>query len=241
MGYTNGVPGAHDGAAAARILVVEDEVAIADAIRFGLASEGYRVDVLHDGQTAADAEHDDYDLVMLDLNLPRMPGYEVCRRIRERSIVPIIILTARTDEGDRVRGLELGADDYVGKPFSMPELVGRVRANLRRRELDRGEAGAQRRVGDLRLDLVDRAVTVAGRTVELTPSEFRLLALLAERPGRAVTRREILEHIWRSQYIADERLCDTHVKNVRRKIEDDPARPGRLVTVRGVGYMLRSP
>jgi two-component system response regulator RegX3 len=235
------VHGAPEGAAAARILVVEDEAAIADAIRFGLANEGYRVDVIHDGQAALDAAHDAYDLVMLDLNLPRVPGHEVCRRIRETSIVPIIMLTARTGEGDRVLGLELGADDYVGKPFSMPELVGRVRANLRRRDLDRGEAGARRRVGDLRLDLVERTVTVGERTVELTPSEFRLLALLAERPGRAVSRREILTHIWRSEYIADERLCDTHVKNVRRKIEDDPALPARLVTVRGVGYMLRSP
>ena len=233
--------GPHDGAAAARILVVEDEVAIADAIRFGLVNEGYRVEVLHDGQAAADAEHDAFDLVLLDLNLPRVPGYEVCRRIRERSIVPIIMLTARTGEADRVLGLELGADDYVAKPFSMPELVGRVRANLRRRDLDRGEAGAERRVGELRLDLVERQVTVAGRTVDLTPSEFRLLAFLAEQPGRAVSRREILERIWRSGYVADERLCDTHVKNVRRKIEDDPSRPERLVTVRGVGYMLRSP
>jgi two-component system response regulator RegX3 len=236
-----GVHGPHDGAATARILVVEDEVAIADAIRFGLANEGYRVDVLHDGQAAADADHGAFDLVLLDLNLPRVPGYEVCRRIRERSAVPIIMLTARTGEADRVLGLELGADDYVAKPFSMPELVGRVRANLRRRDLDRGEAGAERRVGDLRLDLVEREVTVAGRGVELTPSEFRLLAFLAERPGRAVSRRDILERIWRSEFVADDRLCDTHVKNVRRKIEDDPSRPRRLVTVRGVGYMLRSP
>jgi two-component system response regulator RegX3 len=236
-----GVHGPHDGAATARILVVEDEVAIADAIRFGLANEGYRVDVLHDGQAAADADHGAFDLVLLDLNLPRVPGYEVCRRIRERSVVPIIMLTARTGEADRVLGLELGADDYVAKPFSMPELVGRVRANLRRRDLDRGEAGAERRVGDLRLDLVEREVTVAGRGVELTPSEFRLLAFLAERPGRAVSRRDILERIWRSEFVADDRLCDTHVKNVRRKIEDDPSRPRRLVTVRGVGYMLRSP
>ena len=236
-----GVHGPHDGAATARILVVEDEVAIADAIRFGLANEGYRVDVLHDGQAAADADHGAIDLVLLDLNLPRVPGYEVCRRIRERSAVPIIMLTARTGEADRVLGLELGADDYVAKPFSMPELVGRVRANLRRRDIDRGEAGAERRVGDLRLDLVEREVTVAGRGVELTPSEFRLLALLAERPGRAVSRRDILERIWRSEFVADDRLCDTHVKNVRRKIEDDPSRPRRLVTVRGVGYMLRSP
>jgi two-component system response regulator RegX3 len=205
------VHGTSDGGAAARILVVEDEAAIADAIRFGLANEGWAVEVVNDGQAAADADPDAFDLVMLDLNLPSVPGFEV------------------------------GADDYVVKPFSMPELVSRVRANLRRRELDRGEAGAERRVGDLRLDLVERAVTIAGRPVDLTPSEFLMLAFLAERPGRAVGRREILERIWRSEYIADERLCDTHVKNVRRKIEDDPARPERLVTVRGVGYMLRSP
>ncbi|HTI33841.1 MAG TPA: response regulator transcription factor [Miltoncostaea sp.] len=233
--------GTSDGGAAARILVVEDEAAIADAIRFGLANEGWAVEVVNDGQAAADADPDAFDLVMLDLNLPGVPGFEVCRRIRARSAVPIIILTARVGEGDRVLGLEFGADDYVVKPFSMPELVSRVRANLRRRELDRGEAGAERRVGDLRLDLVERAVTIAGRPVDLTPSEFLMLAFLAERPGRAVGRREILERIWRSEYIADERLCDTHVKNVRRKIEDDPARPERLVTVRGVGYMLRSP
>ena len=178
--------GPHDGAAAARILVVEDEVAIADAIRFGLANEGYRVEVLHDGQAAADAEHDAFDLVLLDLNLPRVPGYEVCRRIRERSIVPIIMLTARTGEADRVLGLELGADDYVAKPFSMPELVGRVRANLRRRDLDRGEAGAERRVGELRLDLVERrSPSPAGPSTSRPPSSGCWRSSPSSRAGRS--------------------------------------------------------
>ena len=226
----------------ARVLLVEDEGAIAQTVEFALRAEGFETAHALTGRAALElAALRPFDLAILDVGLPDIGGFALCRELRRASDLPVIFLTARDAEADRVLGLELGADDYVAKPFSMPELVGRVRANLRRRDLDRGEAGAERRVGDLRLDLLDRGVTVAGRRVELTPSEFRLLALLAEQPGRAVTRREILEHIWRSEYVADERLCDTHVKNVRRKIEDDPSRPARLVTVRGVGYMLRSP
>ena len=224
----------------ARILLVEDELAIADAVEYTLESEGYDVAVLADGDAAARAPHDEYDLVILDLMLPKLSGLEVCRRIRAHSIVPILMLTARTGETDRVLGLEAGADDYVPKPFSMSELVSRVRAALRRRAMDRGAAEATRTIGSLELDLLQQTVSVDGRRIVVTPSEFRLLSLLAREPERAISRREIVEHLWRSTHVGDERTCDVHVKNLRRKIERDPAHPKRLVTVRGVGYMLRN-
>lgn len=227
----------------ARVLLVEDEPAIADALAFGLRNAGFQVDILHDGVSAAAADPDVYDVVLLDLMLPGLSGLEVCRAIRARSIVPVLMLTARTDEADRILGLEVGADDYVVKPFSMGEVVGRVRAILRRRQMDRaqGDGVAVREVGDLRLDLVRRTVAVEGRPVDLTPLEFRLVAALAERPGQVVTRREIVAELWHSSHAGDHRACDAHVKNLRRKLERDPASPERLVTVRGVGYMLREP
>lgn len=233
-----GVP-ASDGPT--RILLVEDEEAIADAVAFGLRQAGFAVDVLHDGVSAAQVDPDGYDVVVLDLMLPGLSGYEVCRVIRSRSIVPVVMLTARAEEADRILGLEVGADDYVAKPFSMGELVGRVRAILRRRQMDRGDDVAVREVGDLRVDLVRRTIVVGDRPVDLTPLEFRLVAVLAERPGQVVTRREIVAEVWRSSHPGDHRACDVHVKNVRRKLERDPARPERLLTVRGVGYMLREP
>jgi two-component system response regulator RegX3 len=223
-----------------RILVVEDEDGIADAVSYTLGAEGYVVDRLVDGEAAVEASVDEYDVIVLDVMLPKLSGVEVCRRIRERSVVPIIMLTARTGEVDRVLGLEAGADDYVPKPFSMPELVSRVRAIVRRRALDRTAAATTREVGGLRLDLIQQTLTLDGRSVDVTPSEFRLLALLAREPERAFSRREIVEHLWRSTYIGNKRTTDVHVKNLRRKIERDPAHPARLVTVRGVGYMLRA-
>jgi two-component system response regulator RegX3 len=226
-------------AAPARILVVEDEEAIADAIEFGLVGDGYAVDVVGDGESAVRAGLEAYDVVLLDVMLPKLSGYEVCRRIRERSIVPVVMLTARSAEIDRVLGLEVGADDYVAKPFSMPELLGRIRAILRRRAMDRSERVAVLELDGLLLDLVERTVRVDGQPVELTPLEFRLVALLASAPGQAFSRRAIVEHLWRSSYAGSQRTCDVHVKNVRQKIERDPSRPERLVTVRGVGYMLR--
>jgi two-component system response regulator RegX3 len=222
-----------------RILVVEDEPAIADAVEYALADEGYRVAVEPDGARAAEAPVDEFDLIILDLMLPGLPGFEVCKRVRERSPVPIVVLTARGGETDRVLGLELGADDYVAKPFSMPELVSRVRAQLRRRRLDRTSTSVRATVGGLELDLVERTVTVDGRDVLLTPSEFRLLALLAQDPERVFTRSQIVRHLWRASYAGDGRTCDVHIKNIRKKIERDPALPERLVTMRGVGYMLR--
>ena len=223
-----------------RILLAEDDAAIADAVSYAFGSEGFSVDVVVDGDGAVSSAVDDYDVVILDVMLPKLSGLEACRRIRARSVVPVVMLTARTAEVDRVLGLEAGADDYVSKPFSMTELISRVRAILRRRALDRDAASSVRDVGSLRLDLLQQTVEADGRRVDVTPSEFRLLALLAREPERAFSRREIVEHLWRSSHVGDRRTCDVHVKNLRRKIERDPARPERLVTVRGVGYMLRA-
>jgi two-component system, OmpR family, response regulator RegX3 len=223
-----------------RILVVDDEPAIADAVSHRLREEGFDVDAVGDGETAiAAAQERAYDLMILDLLLPGLPGFEVCRLVRERSDLPIIMLTARDAEVDRVRGLELGADDYVTKPFSLAELTSRVRALLRRRALDRRAGTATVRiVGSLRIDLATHVVEIDGEPVHLTPSEFRLLALLAAAPGEVLTRRQIMEHLWQSSYIGDQRACDVHVSNLRRKIEADPTQPKRVVTVRGVGYRL---
>jgi two-component system response regulator RegX3 len=223
-----------------RVLVVDDEPAIADAVAYALKEEGFEVATRGDGESAAAAiEDDNFDLIVLDLRLPRLSGMEVCRRARAHSSVPILMLTARDAEVDRVLGLEVGADDYVTKPFSMPELLARVRALLRRRELDRDQTRpTSYAVGDLVLDLEGQQARIADRTVHLTASEFRLLAQLAKDSGRVFTRREIMQHLWRSDFVADERACDVHVSNVRRKIEADPAHPRRLVTVRGVGYQL---
>ena len=224
-----------------RILLVEDEAAIADSVAYALAADGFDVEVVGDGEAALAASLDEYDLIMLDVMLPALSGLEVCRRVRDRSAVPILMLTARTGEIDRVLGLDAGADDYVAKPFSMPELVSRVRAILRRRALDRRDtAMTVRKVGTLQLDLVEQTLRVGGRAVDVTPSEFRLLSLLAGRPEHAFTRREIVEHLSRARDGGEERTCDVHIKNLRRKIERDPAHPERLVTVRGVGYMLRA-
>lgn len=221
-----------------RILVAEDEAAILDAVTYTLRGEGYEVEGVEDGERAlAEALAGEYDLLVLDLMLPKLAGTEVCRRVRAESALPIIMLTARSAEADRVLGLEIGADDYVPKPFSMPELIGRVRALLRRRELDQG-GSALRRVGGLELDPYRHRVVVDGDERDLTPSEFKLLGLLASRPERAFSRREIMQHLWDSSYVGDQRACDLHVSNLRRKVERDPARPERIVTVRGVGYKL---
>jgi two-component system response regulator RegX3 len=223
-----------------RVAVVDDEAAIRDAVSYALRSDGFEVDPFESGEDVLRAVEDDAspDLIVLDLMLPGLSGTEVCRRVRATSPVPIIVLTARDAEVDRVMGLEAGADDYVTKPFSMAELVSRVRANLRRRELDRSAQPTARKVGDLELDLARHEVRVAGRPVRLTPSEFKVLSLLAGQPDRVFSRREIMQHLWDSTYVGDQRACDIHVSNIRRKLEDDPGRPARLVTVRGVGYRL---
>ncbi|TML60728.1 MAG: response regulator transcription factor [Actinobacteria bacterium] len=222
-----------------RILVVDDEPAIVDAVTYALRASGFEVDTFGDGESALEAARaNGYDVLVLDVRLPGLSGLEICRRLRDESDVPILILTAMDAEVDRVLGLEAGADDYVTKPFSVAELVSRVRAILRRRELDRASSGGVRRVGSLELDVNRHEVRIDGRTIRLTPSEFRLLAFLAQEPERVYSRREIMQHLWDSTYVGDQRACDIHVSNLRRKIEETPGRPQRLVTVRGVGYKL---
>jgi DNA-binding response OmpR family regulator len=223
-----------------RILIAEDEPAIAESVQYALEAEGFEVEAVGDGETAlAAARERAYDVLVLDLMLPSLSGLEVCRRVRaDSNPLPILMLTAKDAEVDRVLGLEVGADDYVTKPFSLAELVARVRALLRRRELYSREGGAKLRVGDLELDLTRHQVAIGGEAIPLTAFELKLLALLATEPGRVFARREIMRHLWDSDYVGDERACDLHVSNIRHKIERDAANPERLVTVRGAGYKL---
>jgi two-component system response regulator RegX3 len=225
----------------ARILLADDEPDLTESVSYALRREGFDVDSVGDGEAAlAAARSSAYDLAVLDVMMPKVSGLDVCRALRAESDLPIIMLTARDAEVDRVLGLELGADDYLTKPFSLAELVSRVRALLRRRELDRTAASgrATRVVGGLELDLVRHQVLVEERPVQLTPSEFKLLALLADHPEQVFSRREIMEHLWETPYVGDARACDVHISNLRRKIERDPAHPARIVTVREVGYKL---
>jgi len=223
-----------------RILVVEDEPAISDAVAYALREAGYEVEAVGDGDRALEeARSHRYDLMVLDLLLPGTPGLDVCNALRtEQSDLPIVMLTARDSELERVEGLDTGADDYVTKPFSVAELVSRVRSLLRRRELDRAGAGAVRSVGGLRLDVARHTATVDDKPILLTRSEFRLVALLASQPGTPFSREQLIQHLWESDFVGDRRAIDVHVSNLRRKLEQDPRRPRRLMTVRGVGYKL---
>jgi DNA-binding response OmpR family regulator len=217
-----------------RILIAEDEPAILDAVSYTLRGEGFDVDGVEDGESALEAARSrPYDLMVLDLMLPKLSGSEVCRRLRSESALPIIMLTAKSATSDRILGLEIGADDYITKPFSMDELVGRVRALLRRRELDRQGPDAGTSVGGIEIDGYRHRVVVGGEQRRLTPSEFKLLSLLASEPGRVFTRREIMQHLWDSRYVGDQRACDIHISNLRAKLGAE-----RIETVRGVGYRL---
>ena len=221
----------------ATILVVDDEPKITRLVRDYLEGAGFTVVTAADGQEAlmrVRTEHP--DLVVLDLGLPGLDGLDVTRRLRRESDLPIIMLTARDDETDKVIGLELGADDYVTKPFSPRELVARVRAVLRRR--DRGGSDDQLRAGGLTLDVPRMRLDVDGRLVELTATEFSLLAAMARQPGRVFTRSQLLDAIHGVAFESYERAIDAHVKNIRRKVEPDPHDPRYLLTVYGVGYRL---
>ncbi len=225
------------------ILVVEDEPALQAAVGYNLRREGHRVLAAADGPTALGLMAEGPDLVILDLMLPGIDGFEVCRRIRQQSSVPIIILTARTDEVDRVVGLELGADDYLTKPFSMRELLARVKALLRRRDLilaelqARGAAEEERLVaGDLEVNLTRHTVTRAGVPVSLTPKEFDLLAFLVKNRGRVFSAERLLGQVWGYANPVDPRTVAVHIRSLREKLEDDPSRPVLIETVRGVGY-----
>jgi len=224
-----------------RILIVEDDEATRYAVTRALSAEGFVVESAADGVAglAAARQPDGPDLVMLDWTLPKLSGIDVCRTLRAESPVPIIMLTAKEAEVDRVLGLELGADDYVVKPFSTRELVSRVRAVLRRQELERRGTDVVR-LGGLLLDTRGRRVEIDGRPVHVTPTEWRLIALLGSRPGEPWSRAVIMRHLWESDFVADPRTVDVHVRNLRRKIERDPSQPERLVSVRGLGYKLVS-
>ena len=219
-----------------RILVVDDEEMIVRTVKAYLDQEGFKTYTAYDGEEALRAFSDKGpDLIILDLMLPKLSGIEVTKRIRSTSTVPIIMLTAKASEADRVVGLELGADDYVVKPFSPRELVARVRAVLRRID---GETGANERIacGKLEIDLRSREVTVAGKAIELTPTEFDLLSYLAHHPGQVFTRLQLLREVQGYTYDAFARTIDTHVKNLRRKVEENPKDPKYILTVHGVGY-----
>jgi two-component system alkaline phosphatase synthesis response regulator PhoP len=220
------------------ILVVDDEPEIVKLVRAYLERAGYRVVTAQDGREALWAtRHEKPDLIILDLTMPEMDGLDFTRRLRQERNTPIIMLTARVEETDRIIGLELGADDYVTKPFSPREIVARVRAVLRRVQPE-PEARELLRVGDLALDRNEHSVTVAGRSVELTPTEFDLLAILMTQPGRAFSRMELLERLQGEAYAPYERTVDAHIKNLRAKIEPDPVDPRYILTVFGVGYKL---
>lgn len=221
------------------ILVVEDEESIAEAIRYALEIEGFEVLVALTGSEGVRlAESRKPSLVLLDVMLPESSGLDVCRRIRQASDVPIVMLTARDSEADKVAGLELGADDYVVKPFSMRELVARVRAHLRRSERSGQfrEVAEVLRSGAIEVDLAAHEVRRVGERVELRPKEFELLESLMRRKGRLATREVLIDEVWGPSYFGDTKTLDVHIKRLRAKLEDDPRSPARIVTVRGFGY-----
>lgn len=218
------------------ILLVEDESALSEPLSYLLEREGYDVTVAEDGNRAVSAfDEGDYDLILLDLMLPGMPGTEVCREIRTRSSVPIIMVTAKDSEVDIVVGLELGADDYVTKPYSTRELLARIRAVLRRRSEDPGE---ERIVvaGPVRMDIERHTVEVDGVETPMPLKEFELLEMLLRNAGRVLTRGQLIDRVWGSDYFGDTKTLDVHVKRIRSKIEKTPKEPTLLVTVRGLGY-----
>jgi two-component system, OmpR family, response regulator RegX3 len=220
-----------------RILIVEDEASLAESVRYNLEREGYAATVVGDGRSALERFRVEHPaLVILDLMLPEVSGLDVCRQIRSESDVPIIIVTAKDSEADKVTGLELGADDYVTKPFSVRELVSRVRANLRRSRALAVVDGELLSGGQVSMDVARHEVTVAGEVVAFPPKEFQLLEAFLRRKGRLLTREFLIEEIWGPGYVGDTKTLDVHVKRVRRKIESDPHRPEYLLTVRGLGY-----
>ncbi len=223
---------------AKKVLVVDDEPKIVRLVQAYLERAGFRVIPAYRGQEALDLFHrEEPALIVLDLMLPDRDGMDVAREIRKKSDVPIIMLTARTEEADRVAGLELGADDYVVKPFNPRELVARVRAVLRRAEGPPKPRVLE--VGSLKIDLDSHEVWHRGRRVDLTPTEFQLLATLAEQPGRVFTRLQLIDALYGTTYATSDRTVDTHIKNLRRKLEPDPKNPRYIVTVHGVGYKFQ--
>ena len=229
-----------------KILVVDDEKPISDIISFNLENEGYAIEKAYDGEQALEVfEKSQPDLVILDLMLPKMDGLEVCREIRKQSTVPVIMLTAKDSEIDKVLGLELGADDYVTKPFSNRELIARVKANLRRNLVKEPEPQEVNKneivVGDLVIHQDAYIISKHGEEIELTHREFELLHYLARHIGQVMTREHLLETVWDYDYFGDVRTVDVTIRRLREKIEDIPSHPTYIVTRRGVGYLLKNP
>ncbi|MGS2613256.1 response regulator [Micromonospora sp. LZ34] len=221
-----------------RVLVVEDEESFSDALSYMLRKEGFEVSVAATGPSAlTEFDRTGADIVLLDLMLPEMSGTEVCRQLRQRSHVPIIMVTARDSEIDKVVGLEIGADDYVTKPYSPRELVARIRAVLRRQSTEVAESGAPTlAAGPVRMDIERHVVTVDGAAVQLPLKEFELLELLLRNAGRVLTRGQLIDRVWGADYVGDTKTLDVHVKRLRSKIEPEPSAPRFIVTVRGLGY-----
>jgi DNA-binding response OmpR family regulator len=228
--------------AAPRILLVDDELSVQKLLAYPLRKEGYDVIAALDGREALERlREDNFDLVVLDVMLPRMDGFDVCRAIRSRSTVPIIMLTAKTEETDKVLGLELGADDYITKPFSVREFRSRVKAVLRRAALAQPEAQFEEPIeaGELTIDFEKRSVVVRGESVRLTYVEFEILAALARAPGRVFSRTMLLERVWGDASYRDPRTIDVHIRHLREKLEEESKTPELILTVRGVGYRFR--
>lgn len=223
------------------VLIVEDEQAIMDILKFNFTKEGYRVVEAMDGESGLNlALSENPDLILLDVMLPKMDGFEVCKKVREKSSVPIIMLTAREEEVDKVLGLELGADDYMTKPFSIRELTARVKANLRRTSIDREQTsqGNAETIssGELLINLERYEVSKRGKVIDITLREFELLKFLAKQPEKIFSRESLLENVWGYEYYGDVRTVDVTVRRLREKIEDDPGMPRYIITKRGVGY-----
>ncbi len=224
-------------ATAKRILVVDDEPTLVATVKYNLEREGYRVTSAADGETAlARAREDHPDLVVLDVMLPVIDGFEVCRLLRQEMSVPILMLTAKSEEVDRVVGLEIGADDYVTKPFSMRELMARVKALLRRSKPEGDGQSETLSCGDVEIDLRRREASRAGEALALKPKELELLTFFVQNRGRAFSREQLLDQVWGYDFVGGTRTVDVHVNWLRQKIEDEPAKPTRLVTIRGTGY-----
>lgn len=231
-----------------KVLVVEDDPAIRDALSYNLGREGYEVKAVGDGLAALEAARSSApDLVVLDLMLPELDGYDVTRTLRKESNVPILMLTARDDEIDRVLGLELGADDYLTKPFSMRELLARIKAMLRRVRLAKEEAEpratqASKRLvkGNLEIDLTRHEAYLDSEVLELKPKEYDLLVFLMQNPGQVFSREQLLEQVWGWEFSGGSRTVDVHVRWLRSKIEQEPEKPARIITVRGVGYRFEA-
>lgn len=230
---------------AKRVLIIEDEVSISDIIKFNLLKEGYEIETAYNGEEGLKkALNLNFDLILLDIMLPQMDGFQVCRKVRESSNVPIIMLTAKEEEVDKVLGLELGADDYITKPFGMRELIARIKANIRRTEFTSDSSDSNSKItnyGNLTIDMTKYEVRKNEKPLELTLREFELLKYLAEQENQVFSREQLLEEVWGYEYYGDIRTVDVTIRRLREKVEDDPGEPKYIMTKRGIGYYFRRP